>query len=191
MFPIDLSAEVAVLGREPVAVEEGGAAVAPVGLPRIGADALFKLASPIGFAHPYAEAHLGVWHADFATGLAYDTTVLDLGIDLGYRVVAPEAAADAPDRFRVRPFADVGIGLRGWELFQPWWADQFVLGTAACASAGVLLGGRTGHVIVRVRYETVLADGAAGVLDSAASDLTWALGPEGGHLHAAVGYGWR
>lgn len=188
MTPFDLSAEVTVLGQPPVTAKEFDVAVGAESLPRIGVGGTFLLPGKNPMFQPIVDVRAGLWHGEFDAALDYSATVLDVGADIGFRLL-PFASAPGPSW--VRPFADVGIGLRTWGLFQPWWEDELVLGSGAELALGAEIGEANRCFVVRARYHMDLGPRLRGVLDSALSDFKWTLDPAGGHLSVAVGYGWR
>ncbi len=123
MVPLDLAAEVSVLGRAPLSVQEFDVAHSPSGAPRMGLGATFLLPSAQPVARPFVELRLAGWHADYDTELPYDATVLDLGGDLGFRV-APFAPSEIAGAWAPRPFLDFTLGVRLWPLLHPWWDDE-------------------------------------------------------------------
>ena len=190
MIPLDLSAEVGVLGRDPLSITEFGESLAASGAPRTGLGATFLLPDPRPNLRPFVDVRVSAWHADYHAELAYDATVLGLAADIGFRFL-PIKPPDGEGVWAFRPFFDVAIGLREWSLLHRWWDDQFIVGSGAGLAAGFTLGDSRRNVIVRARYEASVGPALQGVLDSARSDLGWTLDPMGGQLGVSVGFGWR
>ncbi len=190
MTPVDVAAEVAVLGRDPLAVTEFESAQRASGAPRITLAGTFLLPSERPTVRPFVEVRVGGWHAEYDTTLAYDATVLHFDGDLGFRLL-PFAPVQKEGVWAPRPFVDFTLGARAWQLLQPWWNDEFLFGSAVGAAAGVTVGDSRRNLVVRVRYEAEVGPAVSGVLDSALSDLEWTVDPAGGRLGVAVGFGWR
>lgn len=190
MVPVDVAAEVSVLGRDPLTVQEFGSTIRPSGAPRITLLGTFLLPSERPSVRPFVEVRLGGWHAEYDTALAYDATVLNFEGDLGFRLM-PFAPVEKEGVWAVRPFVDFTLGVRGWQLLQPWWDDELFLGSAVGAAAGVTVGDSRRNLVVRVRYEASVGPAVSGVLDAALSDLSWTFDPTTGRLGVAVGFGWR
>lgn len=190
MVPVDLAAEVSVLGRDPLTVHEFDAERSPSGAPRMGLGATFLLPGSQTVARPFVELRIAGWHANYDTALDYDATVLDLGGDLGFRIT-PFAPAEKAGAWAPRPFLDFTLGLRLWPLLHPWWEDELLLGSGAGIALGITLGDSHRNIVIRARYEAVVGPAVSGVVDSAKSDLVWTFDPTGGRLGVAVGFGWR
>ncbi len=190
MFPIDVTAEVEVLGRAPLKVREFEETRSAEGAPPITLSGLFLLPTENAQVRPFVEARAGVWHAEYDTALAYDASVVRLDGDLGFRML-PLAPPTSEGAWAVLPFFDAAIGLRTWSVLHPWWDDETLLGSAVALGAGFSLGDSKRHFLLRAHYEAAVGPAVRGVLDSALSDLHWTFDPVGGRLGIALGYGWR
>ena len=161
-------------------------------LPRFSVQGDFTVPGDLPHVNVVVSVVVTDWSGSYMLDIPYQASVVETGVDVGYRAFPFPEQSEAYTGVRVRPYGELGMGVRGVGLFQQWWTDIGRLGWEGHVGMGAMIGGKHDHVSIGAKYEAVLAGtGEQGILDTGAQDMTWTWNPSAARLYVLVGVGCR